>query len=370
MRYSIQIDTPSSKVDAFSTDFVGLNSGGVAHAVISKESEIKMQLNLQDLSIPKKALVTIPDFSSNISKLNSKSSINSYLTVEPEKAFVPAFDRSFHFGDSIYEVVRTYEGVLFGFKEHLRRLKISAELGMFNNLPDLDLAENLFKKTIRNYYEKFGNGNVYARITFSRGIGDLNIDPKYSSNPYMVIFVKELENYPKEIYEKGVHFAVVKRRRNLNSAVDPAMKSGNYLNNVLAIAESSKMGAQDALMLNVDGFVTEGTTNNFFYVKNNTIYTAPLNAGILAGITRDFIFEICKNNNIAIEERLFTVEEILKADEMFMSSSTKEIVPITTLNHKPVANGLPGKTTIKCMSLFKEKLKNFINENKSESLYI
>ncbi len=364
------MDIPSDKVEAFSTDFVGLNSGLVAQAATMKESEISMQLNLDNLTIPRKSLVTIPNFSLNISKLNSKSSVDSYITVPPEQAFVPAFDRSFHFGDSIYEVVRTYEGILFGFQEHLRRLKVSAELGMYKVLPDLELAEKLYKLTIQKYYQKFGNSNVYARITFSRGIGDLNIDPKYSSNPYMVIFVKELEDYPREIYEKGVHFAVVKRRRNLNSAVDPAMKSGNYLNNVLAIAESSSLGAQDALMLNSEGFVTEGTTNNFFYVKDNSIYTAPLNAGILAGITRDFIFEICRNNKIKIEERLFTVNELLNADEMFMSSSTKEIVPITLLNHKAVGTGNPGEFTQKCMKLFKEKLARYINENKSQSLYI
>ena len=325
-----------------------------------------MQLNLKNLSIPKKALVTLPDFNSDFSKLNQQT----YKTVSPAEAFVPAFDRSFHFGDSIYEVVRTYEGILFGFKEHLLRLKKSAELGLYTELPDLELAEKLFNQTIRAYYKEFGNGNVYARITYSRGIGDLNIDPKYSSVPYMVVFVKELENYPAELYAKGTHFAIVKRRRNLSSAVDPAMKSGNYLNNVLAIAEATQLGAQDALMLNVDGFVTEGTTNNFFYIKAGRLITAPLSVGILAGITRDFIFEICQQNKIPIEERLFTVENLLNADEMFMSSSTKEIVPITKLNRKNVADGSPGPLTKRCHELYKLKLKKFVADNQSSSLYL
>ncbi len=312
-------------------------------------------------TIPEKALVALPDF-------RNPGSL-TFKIVPPEDAFVPAFDRSFHFGDSIYEVTRTYEGILFALDEHLRRLKHSAKLGMYEKFPDTSHIVHVVRETCRAFFRKFGNTDVYMRITVSRGQGDLNIDPQYASDPYTLIFVKELDRPAKDFYEKGVHFAIVTRRRNAPVALDPAMKSGNYLNNVLAIAEASRLGAQDALMLNLRGFVTEGTTNNFFAVKNGIVLTAPLSAGILAGITREMIFEVCSKSGIELQERLFTEAELGSCAEMFLTSSTKEVMPITTLSAKPVGDGRPGPITKRIHEDLKSAIRAYVEAHRPESLF-
>lgn len=311
-------------------------------------------------TIPKKVLIAVPDFSNP----------SLFQIVGPEKAFIPAFDRSFHFGDSVYEVTRSYDGILFSLEEHIERLKASAKLGMFEEFPSEELIARMIRETCQAFFRKFGNMDVYVRITLSRGFGDLNIDPKYSSSPYALVYVKELDTIKPEAYVDGYNYAVVTRRRNPPVALDPAMKSGNYLNNVLAIAEATKMGAVDALMLSTQGFVTEGTTNNFYAVKNGTILTAPLSVGILAGITRDWIFTFCKNAGIPVEERLFTESELRDCQECFMSSSTKEVVGITQLNGVPVGNGKPGPITRKVHQGLKGIIREYIQKHKSESLYI
>lgn len=283
---------------------------------------------------------------------------------------VSAFDRSFHFGDSLYEVTRSYEGVLFSLDEHMRRLCASAKLAMYEVPIDTDMILSMVRETCRAFFRKFGNTDIYVRITVSRGAGDLNIDRSCSSEPYPLVFVKELEKFSDRLYQEGVHYAVVSRRRNLPSALDPAMKSGNYLNNVLAMSEARKMGAQDALMLNYQGFVTEGTTNNVYAVKDGEIWTAPLSVGILAGITRDWIFEICRAQGISIQEKLFTAADLVTCQEMFLSSATKEVMPITKLSGQPVGSGKPGPVTKKVHQGLKQLIAQYLKTHRTESLYV
>lgn len=312
-------------------------------------------------TIPKKALVALSDLDNGAVP---------FRIVAAEEARVSAFDRSFHFGDSLYEVTRSYEGVLFSLEEHMRRFIHSAELAMYEVRPDTDLIATMVRETCRAFFRKYGNRDVYVRIVMSRGIGEINIDRAVSSAPCYFVFVKELESYPTRLYTEGVHYALVDRRRNLQAALDPAMKSGNYLNNVLALAEAKKMGASDAIMLNYQGFVTEGTTNNVHMVKNGEIWTAPLSIGILAGITRDWIFEVCKKEKIPIQERLFTAADLYTADEMFLSSATKEVMPITTLSGRPVGKGKPGPVTQRLHKAFRTLIEDYTKKHKTESLYV
>lgn len=333
-------------------------------------------------TIPKKALVALPDFT-----LGTPPTPNTpIVVVPPELARVSAFDRSFHFGDSLYEVTRSYEGILFSLDEHLRRLLRSAELAMFEERIDIERIGSIVRDTCRAFFRKFGNRverqagpagaavdrslDVYVRIMVSRGISDLNIDRGLSSSPYPVVVVKELEPVPQKMYDEGVHYAVVSRRRNHPMALDPAMKSGNYLNNVLALAEAKRMGAYDALMLSHQGFVTEGTTNNVFAVKNGEVWTAPLSVGILAGITRDWIFQVCRDEGIAVQERLFTEAELADCQEMFLSSSVKEIMPITTLTGRPVGSGKPGPVTQRLHARLRTLIQDYTRKRKTESLYL
>lgn len=298
------------------------------------------------------------------------STPEAYKIVPPEQATVSVFDRSFQFGDSLYEVTRTYDGIMFSLDEHTRRLKRSAELAMWEEMPDTDRLLEMTKETCRAFFRKFGNIDVYVRWTVSRGLGDLNIDRRVSSKPHCLVFVKELGSVPQSTYEQGMHYAISERRRNLPSALDPAMKSGNYLNNILAMAEARRMGADDALMLNYQGFVTEGTTNNVYAVKNGEVWTAPLSVGILAGITREWIFQLCKNEGIAIQERLFTRAELEQCEEMFLSSSIKEVMAITKLNGQPVTGGKPGAVTKRLGVALKKLISEYCEKHRTESLYV
>lgn len=313
-------------------------------------------------TIPKKALVALQDLMSPTPRL--------FKIVPPEEARVSAFDRSFHFGDSLYEVTRSYNGILFSLEEHLSRLKRSAELAMWETPPNVDELLSATRDICRAFFSKFGNTDIYIRHMVSRGISDLNIDRKASSEPYSFIFVKALEPMAPKYYDEGLHYAVVSRVRNLPSALDPAMKSGNYLNNILAMAEARRLGADDAVILNYQGFVTEGTTNNIFAVKDGELWTPPLSVGILAGITRNWIFELCRREGIKYQERLFTAAELASCDEVFMSSSVKEIMPITKLTGRPVGNGKPGAVTRQLHAAFKDLVAEWCKKRASESLYV
>lgn len=287
---------------------------------------------LMSHTIPKKARVAMP-FPNDPTR---------FEVVAPEEAFISVFDRSFHFGDSVYEVVRTYDGVLFGLDEHFGRMKRSMEMGYWTQMPDFSVVESMMRAACKRYFQDFGNEDVYIRITASRGIGDTNIDIATSSAPYATVIVKAMPAWPEWHYTKGVDFWVVDRRRNPNNAMPPAMKSGNYLNNILAITEAKKHGASDAVMLSVHGFVTEGTTNNLFIVRAGEIWTAPLEVGILEGLTRRMILKIAADKKISAQERLYTAEDLRKADEVFLSSTTRGVVPVTKVDGQPIAKGVPG----------------------------
>ncbi|MGE4234327.1 MAG: aminotransferase class IV [Bacteriovoracia bacterium] len=311
-------------------------------------------------TIPKNALVAVPDFNGGA----------LFRILPAEQAVVSVFDRSFLFGDSLYEVTRSYGGILFSLEEHMQRLKRSSEMALWDEMPDFELISQMIRQTCRQFFTINGNRDVYIRVVTSRGQGDLNIDPSCSSSPYSYVFVKEMGTYPESYYKKGLHYRTSSFKRNHPETMNPAIKSGNYLNNVLALHEAKMKGADDALMLSINGFVTEGTTNNFFAVKNGEIWTAPLSLGILRGITRDWIFEICRNVRLPIQERLFTLPELTTADEMFMSSATKEIVPITKLNGSLVGKGTPGPITLQLAKEMKHLIATYSMQHRAESLFV
>jgi branched-chain amino acid aminotransferase len=315
--------------------------------------------------LPENTLVALADSPDLFSQ-------GKYHIVPASEARISAFDRSFHFGDSIYEVTRTYDGAVYGLDEHMARMENSCRLAMFeSDAPlGLDLLRTMILATGKKWCEIFGRKDLYIRWMISRGVGDLNIHRSVSSKPYGFVFVKQLITPTEADFEKGYHYIVSTRLRNDPRAIDPHMKSGNYMNNILALAEARTRGAQDAILLDQQGFVTEGTTNNVYAVIDGTVITAPSEAPILEGITRKKILEdAARRAQIPVVERHYTEKELRQADEIFMSSSIKEIMPITTLDQKPVADGKPGPITRKLAQTFRSVISDTIESAKLPRVY-
>ncbi len=283
-------------------------------------------------------------------------------------AYISVFDRSFHFGDSLYEVARSYHGILFAFDDHVARLRRSASLAHFEELPDLDQLAQMVREACAAFFARYGNVEVYVRTTISRGVGDVNIDRRGCGKPYAVVLVKDLQRAPSEPLAPQ-RWVVAARRRNLVTALDPAMKSGNYLNSVLALAEAQSYGADDALMLDHRGYATEGTTSNFFVVKHGEIWTAPLSVGILAGVTRAQVLETCRDLAIPLRERLLSRYDLQHVDELFLSSSTREVQPIVALDGRPVGDGQPGPLTLRIAAGLRARIDAWCQAHAGDSLW-
>lgn len=241
-------------------------------------------------------------------------------------ARIPVLDRGFLFGDSIYEVVRTHDGVPLTWSEHWNRLNASAaSLAM-----ELDLSESDVARRVEETLAQADHGDSYVRIIVSRGTGDApNIDMAYANSPpRWVLMVRPLQLS----VGKPVHLALIDRLRNDRRALDPATKSGNYLNNVLGLAEAKAGGATDCVMLNHDGSVTEASTSNLFARIDGVWCTPPLSAGILAGITRAMLLEFLPQAGERVEERQITRDDLDSAEEIFLSSTLRDIGPVTHLN--------------------------------------
>lgn len=281
--------------------------------------------------------------------MTTKININGDIQNE---AFISIFDHGFLFGDSIYEVVCTNDGKPCFLDEHLNRLFASAS-GISLEIP---LSSEEIKEQIQATLDSAENSESYIRIIVTRGVGELDIDPSSCFNPNVIILVKEISPIPDESYKKGISVALVSIKRNSRDSLNPAVKTGNYLNNVLARVESRKMGAEDAIMVNPWGQLTEGTTSNLFFVKDGRLLTPEKECGILSGITRQKIIQLANENGISLEEGKWPGEELFKAEEIFLSGTVKKVMPVTILDNRPVGEGKPGAITRKIMRLYSELL--------------
>ncbi|TNE97745.1 MAG: branched-chain-amino acid aminotransferase [Deltaproteobacteria bacterium] len=288
-----------------------------------------------------------------------KININGNI-VGPEEATISVFDRGFLFGDSIYEVTLTYDGVLYKIDEHLDRLWESASrLDMPISISRKQLTYQMLK-TLKALNET----RAYIRVVITRGEGEIGLDPSLAVKNNLVIITKKLPENPTWWYDSGVEMIVASVLRNPKESMDPAIKSGNYLNNVLAYSQAKKQGAFDAIMLNADGMVTEGTTNNIWIVKDGKLKTPPLAAGLLSGITRKIVLELAFDNKIPAAEENFTPEELKDADECFLTSSTKELVPITKIDGISIGSGRPGELTKRLHQIYRQHVKDYINRQR------
>lgn len=289
-----------------------------------------------------------------------KININGDI-VGPEEANISVFDRGFLFGDSIYEVTLTYDGVLYKIDEHLDRLWESASrLDMPISISRKQLTYQMLK-TLKALNEE----RAYIRVVITRGEGEIGLDPKLAIKNNLVIITKKLPQNPTWWYESGVEMIVASVLRNPKESIDPAIKSGNYLNNVLAYQQAKKQGAFDAIMLNADGMVTEGTTSNIWIVKDGKLKTPPLAAGLLSGITRKTVLALAKENKIPVEEVNFSPDELKSADECFLTSSTKELVPITKIDEISIGSGTPGDLTKRLHKIYHRHVKEYTNSQRT-----
>ncbi len=275
--------------------------------------------------------------------------------IPASEAKVSVFDRSFLYGDSLYEVVRTYQGKPFRLKEHLARMEKSAALCQMTFSQKTSEYEREMLRSIEAFRAQKGHEkeDVYVRIIVSRGSGKIGFGLGNLETPTLyVIIVEPISMFPNKPYEKGAKLQISERIRNHPKALDPAMKSGNYLNSLLAYLSAAEEGYDDALMLDQQGFMTEGTTYNLFYVNRGIVATAPLDVGILDGVTRKALINLCVELRIPCREVRFPKEYLYEADEVFVSSSLKEVMPVLNLDGKVISRGKPGPVTRKLKEAF------------------
>ena len=269
---------------------------------------------------------------------------------EPGEARVSVFDHGFLFGDSVYEVVRTRGGRLFQFEPHAARLERSAAQ-IYMELP---FTQRELEEELERALELAGNAESYARIVVTRGVGELELHPGTCGRPTLLIIVKALGRPPARLYRDGIRLAIVGRRRMDPLSLSPTAKTGNYLNNVLAMIEARRRDADDAVMLNAEGFLTEGTTSNVFFVKDGVVRTPETGSGILEGITRGLVIRMLGEMGYEVEEGEFPARSLREADEVFITSSTRDVMPVRQVDDEILGEGGPGPVTQRLMRAFAE----------------
>ncbi|HXJ22579.1 MAG TPA: aminotransferase class IV [Polyangia bacterium] len=266
----------------------------------------------------------------------------------PEEAKISVFDRGFLYGDSVYETIGTAHGRLFAARDHLVRLERSAERIGLRCPPRADI-----ERAIAQTVEAAGNPESRVRVMLTRGSGKLDLDPASVDDPQLIVLVFPLGAPTPEMYAKGVAVTVVTITRNSPRAIDPAVKSGNYLNNVLALGEARRRnGAYEAILCADDGCIAEGASSNIFVVRGRQIWTPPPEVGILDGITRAKVLDLCRAHELPLVERRFSPDELRGADEAFITSATRAVLPVTLVDGKPVGAGVPGPVTRRVMALY------------------
>jgi branched-chain amino acid aminotransferase len=278
---------------------------------------------------------------------------------KPEEAKISVFDRGFMYGDAVYEVARSYGRVFFELEEHIQRMFNSAS---FIHL-DLRRTPQQYMDEIYRIYSLVPDENVYMRIQITRGTGHIGLGLKNATEPNVVIYVRELELLPAESYEQGVKVVTTSRLRNNKKALDPNIKSGNYLNNVLAFVDATSADALESIMVNAAGEVTEGTTSNIFRVQKGVVYGPPDEFDLLKGITRRVVVGLCSDLKIPYRESGFTPQELENSDEVFLTSSVREVLPVRVVNGTAVRQA-PGPFTSQLAVAYKNYVRRYCEERR------
>ncbi|KJD46157.1 branched-chain-amino-acid transaminase [Paenibacillus terrae] len=270
--------------------------------------------------------------------------------VTKENAKVSVYDHGFLYGDGIFEGIRIYNGNIFKCKEHLDRLYDSAKSIQLNIPLSPDEMLEAMAETIR--LNEMRNG--YIRLVVSRGAGNLGLDPLRCPKASIIIIVEQLAIYPEEAYLTGLKTISVSQRRNIPDALNPKIKSLNYLNNILVKIQSNYAGVGEAIMLNSQGYVTEGSADNIFIVKNGVLYTPPCYLGALEGITRNAIIDLCAELGYALKEQPFTLHDVYVADEVFFTGTAAEVIAAYEVDGRTIGSGVAGPVTLELLAEFRK----------------
>lgn len=269
--------------------------------------------------------------------------------VAKEDAKISVYDHGFLYGDGIFEGIRIYEGNIFKCKEHLDRLYDSAKSIMLNIPLSYEEMEAALVETIRRNELK----NGYIRLVVSRGPGNLGLDPTRCPQAWVIIIVEQLAIYPEEAYQNGLVSVSVSQRRNIPDALNPKIKSLNYLNNILVKIQANLAGVGEAIMLNAQGYVAEGSSDNIFIIKNKVVYTPPCYVGALEGITRGTIIELCAKLGYTLKEEPFTLHDVYVADEVFFTGTAAEVIAVREVDGRVIGTGKAGPMTTKLLAEFR-----------------
>lgn len=285
--------------------------------------------------------------------------VNGRITGERE-AVIQVLDHGFLYGEGVYEVMRTYERKPFLYGAHIDRMRRSA--GMIDLTVPFTDAELLarIEETAGVFEEaqaEAGRGKeMYIRVLLTRGVGQMTYDPAACPDPTLVIIIKPQVNPPPEAYEKGVKVILVSVVRNHPFSINPLIKSNNLLNNALASQFATRQGGYEAIMRNYRSEISECSQSNLFVVKHGAVLTPPIEAGLLAGITRAFVFDVGRACGVAVTEATLNDADLFAADEMFLTSTTREIVPIVTVNDSSIGDGAPGPVTRRLLAEFRRQV--------------
>jgi len=267
-----------------------------------------------------------------------------------DEAKISVFDHGLLYGDGVFEGIRCYNGNIFKLSEHIDRLYDSAKAISM----EIQLTRDELKDAVINTLKANNLKDSYIRLIVTRGVGKLGLNPFLCAESQVIIITDFIQLYSKELYEKGLDAIIVPTIRNHSDALNPNVKSLNYLNNILAKIECINAGATEGIMLNKDGYVAEGTGDNIFIVKDNEIVTPPTTAGILIGITRNVVIELANEAGMTVKEEQLTRDDLYNADECFLTGTAAEIIPVVNLDGRKIASGKPGKVTLSLLKKYQE----------------
>jgi branched-chain amino acid aminotransferase len=273
---------------------------------------------------------------------------------DKDSAKISVFDHGLLYGDGVFEGIRSYNRLVFKLKEHIERLFESAQSIMLK----VPLSREELIKAVVLTLKKNNLKDAYIRLIVTRGVGDLGLDPrKCYGGATVIIIADKIKLYPAKFYIGGLKIVTVPTVRNLPEALNPQIKSLNYLNNILAKIEAVNAGCDEAIMLDSLGYVAECTGDNIFIVKRGHLYTPPQCMGTLRGITRDAVLEIARRKNISVHEHVITRHEVYISDECFLTGTAAEIIPVVVVDGRVIGTGKPGKMTLSLIKEFRELTK-------------